>query len=807
MFGRQKSPAPEETTSEGPAPRTTPTTVRSGPAPVQHKTLGELLIEEGVIDQAQLDVALATQKRDGGFLGQVMVQMGIVSQEKVASCLVKQCKIPHLSLLDYDIGAEVLGLIPEETCRQYHLLPIDKLGSILTVAMVDPLDLDALEAIRATCPELRIKPILCNWQHFELVASKVFGSQKSGGQHEVTAKSLGLMERSAPVENIEANKQKKEAAVAAAAADTAAQQSAAQASQALGISNQELANVLRDTLRETMGEVMTHAAGQRGGGEGLSQGDLTAALRESLHEVVASFSQELKGRESGGVNQEALTEALKESMREAVGQLAAQRPAEGGAVAAAPAVDAQQLGHVIQEGVSAAMQEALATLVVQMRANGGEKQQSPDLNQFAEVIRDSVGGAMQEAMAALVVQMRATPAPEKSAGPDIQQMAEVIRDSVGGAMQEAMATLVVQMRAMQGKKEDGGGLSPESLAEVMKQSIQEAIQSAQANQSDQGARLAEIAEAAMQSVQQASLLVESASGAMKGKQEERRSLEERITPIAPFVPSKPKKDGELVNPEKVAADDARVRASLDTDTPQESFSFDSFLPGSANAFTYKLGRAVSENPGGEINPFFLFGHVGVGKTHLISAIGNGISQEHPELRVGYVSASHFARKLAEAAKENATDAFRENYCHWDVLILDDIQFLSGKVEAQEEFFHIFNVLHQAGRQIIIASDKSPDRLGLLEKRLVSRFGSGIVSELKVPEWETRMAILRRAADASGVKVPDEILSLVAMRVADDVRRMTGSLRKIVAYARLVGQDLSCEMADEILSHLKVEAAA
>jgi len=797
MFGRQQPPAPEVEASEGPAPRTTPTTVRSGPAPAQHKTLGELLIEEGVIDAAQLEKALEKQQAEGGFLGQVLVQLGMVTQEKVASCLVKQCKIPHLSLLDYDIGPEVLALIPEEVCKQYHLLPIDKLGSILTVAMVDPLDLEALEAIRATCPELRIKPILCNWQHFELVSSKVFGKRGNTGQHQVTAKSLGLMDRAAPVEDLAKNEAKREAD-AAAAVETAARESAASAGQSLGMTSQDLANVLRETMRETMGEVMTQAGGPQQGG-GINTRDLAAVLKESLQEVVAGVKNQ-----GGGIDQQALTEALKDSMREAIGQFAAQRPAEGGG--AAP-VDAQQLGHVIQEGVSAAMQEALATLVVQMRANsGGEKAASPDLNQFAEVIRDSVGGAMQEAMAAMVVQMRAQPA-EQRGGNDTQQLAEVIRDSVGGAMQEAMATLLVQMRAMQGKREDGSSLPPEALAEVMKQSIQEAIQSAQANQQDQGARLAEIAEAAMQSVQQASLLVESASGSIQGKQEARRAIEERIAPIAPFGPNRAKKDGSPVNPEQVAAEDARVRASLDTDTPQEAFSFDSFLPGSVNAFTYKLGQAVAENPGGEFNPFFLFGHVGVGKTHLISAIGNAIGIQHPELRVGYVSASHFARKLAEAAREGATDAFRENYCHWDVLILDDIQFLSGKVEAQEEFFHIFNVLHQAGRQIIIASDKSPDRLGLLEKRLVSRFGSGIVSELKVPEWETRMAILRRAAESAGVAVPEEILSLVAMRVTDDVRRMTGSLRKIVAYARLVGQDLSCEMADEILSHLKVEAAA
>ncbi len=250
-----------------------------------------------------------------------------------------------------------------------------------------------------------------------------------------------------------------------------------------------------------------------------------------------------------------------------------------------------------------------------------------------------------------------------------------------------------------------------------------------------------------------------------------------------------------------------MRNALESEKPLENLRLDTFFDGTANAFTYKLSEAVASGPGGEYNPFFLYGHVGVGKTHLISGIGNTILASHPNARVGYVSASHFARRLADAAKEGAQDAFRENYCHWDVLILDDIQFMGGRVEAQEEFFHIFNVLHQQGRQIIIASDKAPDRLGLLEKRLVSRFASGIVVELKAPEWETRMEILRHQVAEAQTQVPEELLSLVAMRVPNDVRKMTGSLRKIIAFANLVGQEMSCEMADEILSHLGVEEAA
>src|SRR5205085_10583959 len=131
--------------------------------------------------------------------------------------------------------------------------------------------------------------------------------------------------------------------------------------------------------------------------------------------------------------------------------------------------------------------------------------------------------------------------------------------------------------------------------------------------------------------------------------------------------------------------------------PLETLTFENFFPGNSNAFTYKLTQAVAAHPAQDYNPFFLYGHVGIGKTHLISAMGNAILSANPQARVGYVSASHFSRRVMEAAAEGALGDFRENYSHWDVLILDDIQFLGGRVEAQEEFFHIFNVVYQQGR--------------------------------------------------------------------------------------------------------------
>jgi chromosomal replication initiator protein len=336
----------------------------------------------------------------------------------------------------------------------------------------------------------------------------------------------------------------------------------------------------------------------------------------------------------------------------------------------------------------------------------------------------------------------------------------------------------------------------------MANTLESALASGQKAQVETTHRLEQIAESALQSVQQAAMLVEHVNTHenQDGSRLVKRGTMSSVMPFKGRIPAHSDDDTQQEA-------DQQVYDALDSDQPQETFTFNNFVCGKANAFTFKVGQAVAAKPGGDYNPFFLFGSVGLGKTHLISAIGNAINEKNPALRVGYVSASHFSRRLSEAARLNSLDAFRENYCCWEVLILDDIQFLAGRVEAQEEFFHIFNTLHRAGRQIIIASDKAPDRLGLLEKRLVSRFASGIVAELKAPEWEARVEILRQYAQRQRAQIPDEILHLVAMRVPKDIRKMTGSLRKIIAYSELVGQEISCESANEILSHLAEEQAA
>ena len=828
MLGRRKESAESAPAAEAGAARPiTPTQVKSGaPQPQVHKRLGDLLVEENLLAPDQLQEALAIQEKQGGFLGQILVSQGFITQEAVASCLVKQCKIPHLSLLDYDIGSDVLSLIPEAVCRKHNLLPIDKLGRILTVAMVDPLDIDALEEVRAACPELRIKPILCNWEHFELVANKVFsGKDKAGGSGEVTAQSLGL--RMAPA---------REKAPAEKPAPAATEVSPAPAvhAPAESLNADALMRAMRESMRETIQEFI--AAQQPHAPTDL------AAFTESIKESMSELAHSLQAPATGATAP--TPQDFAAVMRETVSALSQEIKQRDQAH--------ENLAESIRDSVGGAMQEALAAVVVQLRAESRQRDQQagPSTEELAalmqasvreavsgvaaelreakseasaagggfsaealaESIRDSVGGAMQEALASVLLQMRADAmqgAEKSAAGPEtpsLEGFADALRDSVGGAVQEAMAEMVVQLRAMAGKKE--GEVNPEAVAQIVRDaqgellhSVQQTLEATQMAQAQQENRLAQIAEAVLQSVQKSSQLVENATvqaGVQHDLQQRRRKQHASVSPFG--APRHEVADAKEA--------DAAVLDALDSETPQEGFTFENFLPGKTNAFTHKLSQAVAANPGQEYNPFFLYGHVGTGKTHLINAIGNAILAQAPDAhRIGYVSASHFARCLKEAIADNALDAFRENYCHWEVLILDDIQFMGGKVEAQEEFFHIFNVLHQQARQIIIASDKPPDRLGLLEERLVSRFSSGIVAELKAPEWETRMGILRQVVAECGVEVPEEILALLAMRVPNDVRKMMGALRKIIAFANLVGQEMSCELADEILSHLGVEEAA
>jgi chromosomal replication initiator protein DnaA len=818
----------------------------TGTSVVMPQRLVDLLLGAQLVTRAQLDDAEDERQKTGEFLCKILVQRKYTTQDDINTCFVKLCKIPHISLLDYDVGSEVLKLISKEICLKYGLLPIDKLGRILTVAMVDPLDNEALEAIRALCPDLRIKPILCNWAHFEQAARKYFvDNEKKGGEESMASFGLTtLAPKPAPPKPASATASPAPAIAMPAGApsasiDTGALVGAIQAglrdvvheisarmtpppsepvAAAPALSPEFLGGVMRDSIRDAMAEALKnferpapeHSAPPAAAPSAFSPEVLGNVMRDSVREAMTEALRTME-RPSTNTAQAPLAAAVapdwsgfEQAFRATLDELKEiVRPREAAAPLAAPPAETTGPG----------IEDALLELI------GAIKGQTPAVDAMSETIRESIGGAMQEALASVVVQLRASAKPDQ-APPPFEQFAEMIRDTIGGVMQEALSTLIVQMRTS-ATQNDQSATAQEAIVLALRDSQQgmvetmrEVIEAGRDAQAVQSARLAELAEAAVHSSQQTSQLIEAAVQSTQQTsqlveaslvQNERmhnlrQGQRSRHASVSSFgVPV----DGEAAD----TVGDDRVRDALEAEVPLETLTFDSFFAGKANAFTLSIAQSVAAKPGGEYNPLFLYGNVGLGKTHLISAAGNAIRQNHPKHRVGYVSASHFSRRLKEALAADAQEAFRENYCHWDVLILDDIQFMGGRVEAQEEFFHIFNVLHQQGRQIIIASDKAPDRLGLLEQRLISRFSSGIVADLKAPEWDTRMQILRRHAGAANVQIPDEILSLIAMRVSNDIRKMVGSLRKIAAFAAMSREPLTVELATEILSHLGGEEAA
>jgi chromosomal replication initiator protein len=254
-----------------------------------------------------------------------------------------------------------------------------------------------------------------------------------------------------------------------------------------------------------------------------------------------------------------------------------------------------------------------------------------------------------------------------------------------------------------------------------------------------------------------------------------------------------------VPPKKTIRDDEH------TDFPQNmlipKYTFDTFVIGSGNRFAHAASLAVAEAPAKAYNPLFIYGGVGLGKTHLMHAIGHYVLEHNPSAKVVYLSSEKFTNEFINSIRDNRAENFRNKYRNVDVLLIDDIQFLAGKESTQEEFFHTFNTLHEDNKQIIISSDRTPREIPTLEDRLRSRFEWGLITDITPPDLETRIAILRKKAKADGLDIPNEVMLYIANQIDSNIRELEGALIRVVAYSSLSNKDINADLAAEALKDI------
>lgn len=238
-----------------------------------------------------------------------------------------------------------------------------------------------------------------------------------------------------------------------------------------------------------------------------------------------------------------------------------------------------------------------------------------------------------------------------------------------------------------------------------------------------------------------------------------------------------------------------------TNVLNQSFTFDSHIEGKSNQIARAAARQVSENPGSAYNPLFIYGGVGLGKTHLMHAAGNMIRQNQPNALVAYVHSERFVSDMVKSIENNAMESFKQYYRSLDALLIDDIQFFAGKNQSQEEFFHTFNTLLESGSQIIITSDKFPKEINNLQERLISRFESGLTVRIDPPELETRVAILKNKARKDNIDLNDDVAFLVAKKIRSNVRELEGALHRLVASSRFTHRDIDLDLAKDTLQDL------
>lgn len=266
------------------------------------------------------------------------------------------------------------------------------------------------------------------------------------------------------------------------------------------------------------------------------------------------------------------------------------------------------------------------------------------------------------------------------------------------------------------------------------------------------------------------------------------------TETAQSAPDKPITEPDL-SPDSTASPHSPRPANIEL---LKRYTFDSFVNGPSNRFAHAAALSVAERPGGSYNPLFIYGSAGLGKTHLLRAIEQYVNEVYQRLQVRYVSTETFLNEFVESIKNSSVNEFKRNYRQIDVLLVDDIQFIAGREGLQEEFFHTFNELYGANKQIVLSSDRPPDAIPTLEDRLRSRFMMGLLTDIQPPDIETRMAILRKKAERDNLQIPNDVSEFIASNIVNNIRELEGALNKVAAYANLNQTPLTTETAEAVL---------
>ena len=247
-----------------------------------------------------------------------------------------------------------------------------------------------------------------------------------------------------------------------------------------------------------------------------------------------------------------------------------------------------------------------------------------------------------------------------------------------------------------------------------------------------------------------------------------------------------------------------VKAEETEDALTDEDTFDSFIVGASNKFAYAAANAVANDPGGKYNPLFIHGNSGLGKTHLLNAIAHQVKLTHPEANIVYTRGESFTNELVKYIGQKSTEAFHDKYRNADILLVDDVQFIAGKDSTQEEFFHTFNALYQAGNQIVLTSDRPPKEIALLEDRLRNRFEWGLMADIQSPDLETRMAIIKRKAEVLNCDLPDDIVQYIAEKLKNNIRQLEGAVKKMQAFVTMQGMPVNIMTAQTAIKDIIVD---